>query len=205
MKIIKHNVEQQSEEWFKLRGLKMTGSNAQAIGNAGSGLKTYIRQLIAEKYSTAEKERYSNKDMERGNELEPVARMVYEFTKSIKVETIGFITINSDEEIYKYSGVSPDGLINKDGGLEIKCPNDIEYLRILIDGEDGIKSDYIWQIQYCLLFTKRKWWDLMLYNPNFKKSYIIFKIYPDKEKHKKILEGLKLGVKMIKKLENKLK
>jgi hypothetical protein len=43
----------------------------------------------------------------------------------------------------------------------------------------------------CLKITKRKWWDYVLYNPNYEKSLIITRIYPDEEFINKIDEGLK--------------
>jgi hypothetical protein len=68
---------QQSPEWFEIRKGKMTASKAQAIGNMGKGLETYIRQIIKDMIVT--KIPYTNKDIERGNELEGNARTAYEF------------------------------------------------------------------------------------------------------------------------------
>ena len=65
MKII--NCEQGTPEWFEERKGIMTASHAQAIGNAGKGLDTYIHELMAEYYSSGEKEQFSNKHTERGN------------------------------------------------------------------------------------------------------------------------------------------
>lgn len=82
MKIIKE-IEQQSPEWFKIREGKMTASHAQAIGNAGKGLETYVYDLVAEEYSSAEKEHFTNEHTERGNELEEVARGIYELENNV--------------------------------------------------------------------------------------------------------------------------
>lgn len=192
-----HKIEQKTDEWFDLRKGKMTASNAQAIGNIGKGLETYIYQLLAEKYSSCSDEGYTNKDMERGNELEEYARDIYEMETGNIVEQVGFV------EMDEYSGCSPDGLIDKDGGVEIKCPNDTNHFKLIL----GLPIDpkYVWQIQMNLLITKRKWWDFVSYNPNFKKSLVIIKFTPDKEKQDKILEGLKQGVIMINELEKKIK
>lgn len=60
---------------------------------------------MAESYSSAERENYSNEHTDRGNELEPQARSLYELENMVKVETVSFIEYN------EYIGCSPDGLI----------------------------------------------------------------------------------------------
>jgi len=191
MKIIQ--CEQGTPEWFEARKIHLTASNAQAIGNNGKGLETYVTEMMAEYYSSAQKESYSSSDTERGKELEPIARQMYELEKGVEIEQVGFI--EQDE----YVGCSPDGLIGKDGGLEIKCLNDVNHYCLIRDGETGIDSKYIWQVQMNLLITGRKWWDIAFYSPNFEKSMLVFRIKPDKEKQDKLKEGLLKGKEMIKK------
>lgn len=193
-----HNIEQGTLEWFELRKLKMTASNAQAIGNVGKGLDTYIYELLAESLSSASKEHYTNEHIERGKELESQARALYELENGVLVQEVGFIEHN------QYSGCSPDGLIAENGGLEIKCLNDVKHLKVLIHGIKEVESSYIWQIQMSLLITGRLWWDLVLYNPNFEKSLIVFRILRDEEKHKKLLTGLSVGEKKIAELRKLL-
>lgn len=187
-----HNLEQGTDEWFELRKGKLTASHAQAIGNNGKGLESYVTELMAEYHSSADKEHYSNVHTERGNELEEFARGIYELENNVTVDVVGFI------EADKHVGCSPDGLVGEDGGLEIKSPSDVAYYKVLRDGESQIDSKYVWQVQMCLLLTERKWWDLVFYNPNFKQSTITFRIVPDEEKQKALREGIKAGVEMIK-------
>lgn len=198
MKIVK-DIEQQSPEWFAIRKGKMTASHAQAIGNAGKGLETYIYDLVAEEYSSAEKEQFSNEHTERGNELEGVARGIYELENSVDVEQVTFI------EYDEYVGCSPDGLVGENGLIEIKSPNDTEYLKYLIFGEGQIDTKYIWQCQMQMLVTGRSWNDLVIYNPNFKKSMLVYRIIPDKEKFEKLLNGFEVGKKLILEIKEKLK
>ena len=198
--IIRKN-KQGTDGWLKDRAEKMTASNASAIGNNGKGLDTYINNLMAETYSSAIKESYTNEDMERGNELEALARTVYEMETGNEVEEVGFI------ELDEFTGCSPDGLIGEDGGLEIKCLKDEKYFKVLLEGIETVLSDYIWQIQMCLYVSDRKWWDLVLYNPNYKKSILILKVYPDKKYIDKLIIGLETGkekIKLIKDKYNKL-
>lgn len=72
----------------------MTASHATAIGNNGKGLETYILEMMAESYSSGEKERYSNEHTERGNELEGQARSIYELENMVTVDQVSFIEYN---------------------------------------------------------------------------------------------------------------
>lgn len=186
-------MEQGTPEWFKVRELKLTASNAQAIGTNGKGLETLVTELMAEYLSSAPRENYTNKDMERGKELETVARSMYELQEGVVTQQVGFV------EESEHVGASPDGFVNEDGMMEIKCPNDVGHYRIMRDGEKEIDTKYIWQSQMALLVTGRKWCDIVIYNPNFEKSMLIFRQTPDKVKHAALEAGIKAGVEMIKK------
>jgi exodeoxyribonuclease (lambda-induced) len=95
-------------------------------------------------------------------------------------------------------GASPDGLVEDDGMIEIKCPADVGHYRIIRDGELEIDPKYIWQAQMELLVAERKWCDLIIYNPNFAKSMLVFRITPDAEKHEKLRQGFEQGIRLIK-------
>lgn len=195
--MIIHNVTQCSPEWFALRAKRMTASHAQEIGNAGKGLETYITKLMAEYFSTADKEHYSNGHTERGNELEPIARDMYELTTGNAVEQVGFV------EYDEFSGASPDGL-TEEGCIEIKCPDDVKYFKHLLDGPKAIDSSYIWQIQMQLLITNKKWCDYVAYNPNYKEPLFVHRVYPDYEVFTKLENGLEKGRRLILDIEDKV-
>ncbi len=202
-----HNVEQQSEEWFALRKQHpLTASNAQAIGNNGKGLETLCWEKMAEKYSSAEKEQFTSKDCDRGNELEPQARELYMLETGNSVETVGFIT---NEKVSTVGGASPDGLVDKDGLLEIKAFADTKHFKAVIDFKKTktfeIESQYVWQMQMQMLFTGRKWCDFLAYNPNYAQSLLIQRITADKEMQKKIKDGLAKGETIINEIEANLK
>lgn len=192
------NVEQGTPEWFEVRKGKLTASKATAIGNAGKGLDTYVHEMMAEFYSSGEKKQFGSLDTERGNELEPTARGIYELENGVEVQEIGFMQLN------EYVGASPDGLVGEDGGIEIKCPDDKNYFYYLLNGADEIDSSYIWQCQMNLLISGRKWWDLIIYNPNFKKSMLVFRILPDSEKFEALERGFAKGIEMISSIKNKI-
>jgi len=190
MKIYKE-IEQGTPEWFAVRKLKLTGSHATAIANQGAGLKTYVNEIILNLF--VEKEYYTNSDIERGNNLETIARAKYELENNVTVEEVGFI------EYTEFSGGSTDGMVGVDGLIEIKARNNkIHYGLIVLN--DNVDSSTIWQIQFYLLITCRKWCDFISYNPNFRQSIFVKRIYPDIEKMAKIEAGIKKGTEMLKEL-----
>jgi hypothetical protein len=198
MKIYK-DLEQGTPEWHEIRKGKMTASNATAIGNCGKGLETYVKEIVRKEMSSKVEEELQRKDFDRGHELEPMARELYEMERGINVEQVGFI------EYDELVGCSPDGLVGEDGGTEIKSPDDKVFFDYLLEGENAIESGHIWQCQMNMLITGRKWWDLIIYNPNFEKSMFIFRILPDQSKFESLEKGFAVGREQILLLRSKLK
>ena len=190
MKIYK-TLEQGTEEWLALRNLKLTASNATAIGNAGKGLITHVNELVVRSF-ISEQDRYVSAAMERGTELEPLARTKYEMKTGNQVEEIGFV------ERCEYSGCSPDGFVNPDGLLEIKCRNDLKHFLLLQGGANESATE--WQMQMQMLVCEKKWCDFVSYNPNFKQSLFVKRYFRDPVKIGKIEKGLEAGIKMLKEI-----
>lgn len=203
-----HNVEQKSPEWYKLREqYPLTASNAQAIGNGKTGLETLCYKILSEKYSNTDKDKYTNEDLDRGNELEPLARELYELRTGTKVIEIGFVT---NDEISKVGGASPDGdVVDTDGLTEIKAFADQKHFELVVQwkntGTFDIESKYIWQMQQQMLFMDKKWVDFLPFNPNYKDSLLIQRVYRDEEKIELIKKGLKIGEELISKIESTMK
>lgn len=188
-----HTVEQASPEWFAARKGLLTASNADTIAANGKGLETYIVKLLAEEYSSAEPEEYSNEHTDRGQELEDQCITMYELENGVEVVRVGFVECDG-------YGASPDGLVGEDGLIEVKCPKDTVYMKILLTGV--VDSAYVWQTQMQLLVTERQWCDLVFYNPNFAKSSYIVRIKPDTEKVEKLKIGIAAGKAKIAQLKN---
>lgn len=182
-----HNMEQGTPEWHEVRKGKMTASHGTAIANAGKGLETYVKKIILGMFTETKK--LTGADIERGHELEPIAKSKYEFENNVEVLEVGFI------EISKFAGYSPDGLVGDDGLIEIKARNDEKHYDLLDNGK--IDSGTIWQMQMGMLATDRKWCDFISYNPNFKHSLFQKRVFRDEEKINKIRQGLYKGQKMI--------
>lgn len=196
---IYYDLEQGTEEWFKIRKLKLSGSGATAIGSNGAGLKTLVKTLMLDCILPDRDKFTGSKDTERGQELEPIAKMKYEFEYGSTIIDVGFV------ERCKFSGYSPDSLVEVDkrlnegkGLLEIKARNDEKHLNLLIT--EKVDSSTIWQMNHGMLVTEREWCDFISYNPNFKQSLFVKRFYKDEEKQTKLLTGLDAGIKMIKKL-----
>ena len=190
------NVEQKSEAWFKLREKRMTASHAQAIGNCGKGLESYVTGLMEEFYSSKPKESFSNKHTDRGNELEDSAAFLYSAETGNEVENVGFVIHND------FVGCSPDLFTGEKGLVEIKCPDDKEFFRRLLGGL--IKPEYIWQMQCQMLICEKEYCDHVEYNPNYLKNLIITRIEPDLKKFESLEEGFKIGEQLIKEIELKM-
>ncbi len=193
------NVEQGSPEWFEARKGRMTASHAQAIGNAGKGLETYIVQIMAEVYSSGDNEKpFFNSHTDRGNELEPIARAVYEMETGNAVHEVGFI------EYGDYAGCSPDGLVGDEGGIEIKSIDNVGYFKHILNGQKEVDSKHEWQVQMNLLVTGRKWWDLVLYNPNYKKSMFVYRYGRNEAMREALIEGIEIGAAAIGRITKKM-
>lgn len=192
-----HRMEQRSEAWNEIRKGRLTASNAHIIATNGKGLNTYVYEILAEKYALNSEEPYTSLDMARGIELEDQARMAYEIEYQ-EVEQVGFI------EMDEHTGASPDGLIEKDGGIEIKCVNNKNFFRLMVDGEEAIEPKYWWQCQMLMLVGGRKFWKLVFYNKNFSPNILIFTFTPDIMAQEKLIIGIENGKKLIREIEERL-
>lgn len=165
--MIFHDVKQNSDEWFALRLGKATGSNFGTFmanyGKAfGEPAKRYALQLALE-LDTGRKSEYSfsNEHTDRGHEQEPVARMLYEQEQFCEVSNGGFFDWNT-------YGDSPDGLVAKDGGVEIKCVIASTHYATLTRG--SYDPAYFWQLVGHLDCTKRDWFDFVSYCADFRED-----------------------------------
>lgn len=180
--IIHKDIEQRSLEWYKLRASKFTGSDFYIVmGKKGITRSNLILKKACERINGyIEEETYTNKDIQRGIELEPKARLLYEIKTNNKVEEIAFC------ELDDFTGCSPDGLVGDDGIIEIKSPKDTIYLDRCITGE--IPQEYMIQMQFNMYVLDRKWCDFVNYNENFKDKPILIQRV---ERNEEIIEEIK--------------
>jgi len=157
--MIIHNCEQGSEEWFAVKCGKVSASHFGDVLNKKTGRRTYMLKVLAERMSGELMSGYSNKAMEDGIELEPVARECYEDIFG-PVQQVGFVELND------YVGCSPDGLIGDDGGLEIKASYPNTHIDYILSGK--LPAVYVPQVQGNMWVTGRKWWDFVSFCPKIK-------------------------------------
>ena len=161
MRII--DAEQGTEEWLRSRLGCPSGSGFSKLitssGKESTSRAGYVNGLIAEKVTGQIPEGFDNYWMARGRELEPDAKAYFEFERRCTVQEVGFCKHDEYE-----CGISPDGLIDSDGGLEIKCPADATQVKYFRAGV--LPNEYKAQVQGCLWITKRKWWDFLSYHPS---------------------------------------
>ena len=186
--------EQRSEQWLKVKAGVISSSCSDKIMKSrglGVGGETYCFQLVAQLLKKHFEPTYVSAAMRKGIDREPLAKEQYEQEKLTSVNEVGFVVYYTEDENLKhlngFIGVSPDGLIGLDGGLEIKCPEEDQHTKNLSNHKEDLM--YIDQIQTCLFVTRRKCWDLMTYNPDFKEGFKwkITRFYPDLEWQKKFI------------------
>ena len=151
----------------------------------GEPAKTYAQHLALERFTKTriETSSYTSKAMERGHELEPEARRLYEIEKFVEVTNGGFWENGK-------LGDSPDGLI-KNGVIEIKSVQPTAHWKRIKKG--GIDSSYKWQIHFHIWCTDSKFCDFISYCPEFPedKQLYIYRVERDEEIIKQMEERVK--------------
>lgn len=154
---------QNSDAWFSERVGKITSSNYDKImANEGKAFgvpaKEYAQRVALEQVTGVRDETgmFKTAFFDRGHELEPTARDLYEIETFSEVTNGGFF--HKDD-----LGDSPDGKVGEMGRMEIKCviPN-VHWKRLKLGGYD---TSYKWQIHGHLWVGDADWCDFTQYCP----------------------------------------
>ena len=174
--IIDKSFIQGSDEWQKARIGIPTASEFDCLittkGEPSKSRLKYLYKLSAERITGIKENGYKNENMERGNILEAEARAFYELENSCEVEQVGICYLDEKKQV----ACSPDGLVGKDGLIEIKCPLSYTHVSYLLGGV--LPIEYFQQIQGQLYITGRKWCDFFSHYPGIKP--FVFRVMPDK-------------------------
>ena len=168
------DIIQGSAEWFDARRGKITASRIADVtaklkgGAEAASAKNYRAQLVVERLTGISEDTYTNAAMQRGIDMEPLARECYEFLLGTTVEQVGF----SDHPYILMSGASPDGLVGNDGLVEIKCPNTATHIEYLLAGK--VPAQYIPQMLWQMACTGRKWCDFVSYDNRLPEEMQLF-------------------------------
>lgn len=195
--MIIHNLEQNTPEWYAVRSGKFTASMFADLFASKSTDKyqNAVYRVAYERVTGEQAPTYTNAIMERGHELEPIARESYELETFNLVEQVGFC------ELSEWVGCSPDGLVGNDGMIEIKCPAYNTFIRYINAGT--LPSTYFYQVHGQMYVTGRKWVDFVAYHPPFKP--FIFRVERDEAVCQQIEQKLSEAISDAKKIIEKLK
>ena len=153
---------QRSEDWHADRCGKVTASRVKDISakpKTGKAYNALTLTILTERLTGVQEESFTNSAMQWGIDQEPYAIAAYENETGNFVVGTGLI----DHPAIKMSGASPDGLVDQDGQLEVKCPGSQTHLNTILTQE--VPSEYVPQITWQLACTRRKWCDFVSYDP----------------------------------------
>ena len=166
MAILVSNAPQRSDEWRQLRAGRLTASVVSAIyGRRKDGKETAERRDLRTRLALERilgkplDDGYVNADMQRGIDLEAQARACYEMRIGLPVSEVGFVYWDD-----LMVGCSPDGLVQDNGIIQIKCPRPANLLAFIRTME--IPEDYRIQMIHELMVTGRDWCDYVNYCPD---------------------------------------
>lgn len=177
--MVHHDHEQGSPEWLEARRGVVTGSRFKDCrdrlkgGQPSKACLEYAMDIARERVGGVAPAKFQNAAMRTGTEQEPIARFAYERRTGNLVEEVGFFTTED-----KRFGLSPDGLIDDDGVLEIKTMVGSSTLFTAV--ADGDVSAYMDQCLGYLWLLGRQWVDLTLWCPDLH-HMVIKRIERDEE------------------------
>ena len=178
-------IEQGSPEWMALRIGKIGGSRVADLlteGRNGESLtrRKYKNELIRERLTGRKLDTYKTPAMQRGIDLEPMARAWYEVKYNTFVDQVAIVlhpTINGGQ-------CSPDGIVEATNSLiEIKIPNPENHLDNILTGGKQLEQYYdqvMWQLA-CM--PEKEFCDLVSYDPDMPDHLqgFVKRIYRDDE------------------------
>jgi len=180
--------EQNTDEWLRVRlGIPTASRFATVMAKGRDGKsdsktrRDYLLDLVGERITGDPAETFSNRHTERGHEVEPEARAMYEFITDNELKQVGFIR-NGDK------GASPDSLISNDGMFEGKSRLPRLQAELLL--ADRVPPEHMPQLQGQLWVAERDWVDFMSYCKKMRP--FIKRVYRDEELIKRIAEAVRI-------------
>ena len=145
-------IEQRSPEWFAARKGRLTASQVgAALGLAPYQSKDDCLRALVRSMHDMPSEFEGNIATEYGTNNEELARAAFEMETGNTVKPAPFVPFE------EWSGASPDGYIEPDGLLEIKCPFGLRKDPNPVFKSIDDQPNYYAQIQMQLHITAREW------------------------------------------------
>ena len=193
--MIFHDIEQNTDEWDKLRLGKFTASSFSDLFMKESTLgynkaisKVVYERITGEQYLPG----FTTKRMELGHELELYAKEHYEMMTFNDVVNGGFYEYND------WVGCSPDGrIIGENGGVEFKSRDPHIYFDYIKSGK--LPNVNKWQVHGQILCCEFDFIDYMPYcNPSLKTK--IIRVERDSEILKELEDKLNKSIDIVKQM-----
>jgi len=170
-------------EWLEARKTRITGSRLKdIIVKKGTGQKIGFYELIAERLALPPD---GEDPMDRGHRLETEAleRFEKETGKSVDSSLIMWIRDDNDS-----IAISPDGIINEEEAIEVKCLASSRHIEALLTNQ--VPKEYEDQInQYFIVNDKLQTMYMVFYDPRLSvKDFFYFTIKRDEKKVKEYLD-----------------
>ena len=179
-------IEQGSPEWMSLRIGKIGGSRVADVLTEGRGgaesltKRKYKNELIRERLTNRKLDTYKTPAMQRGIDLEPMARAWYEVKYNTFVDQVAIVLHPSIDG----GQCSPDGIVEATNSLsEIKIPNPENQLDNILTGGKQLEQYYD-QVQWQLAcMPEKEFCDLVSYDPEMPDHLqgFVKRIYRDDE------------------------
>lgn len=186
-----HDVEQRSDEWYALRAGMPTASEFSKIvtskGEPSKSASDYAITLAAELFAGKPVDAWEgNAWTERGRELETRAIELYEFTRDLDVEPVGFVTDDDGT-----MGCSPDRFVGSDGLVEVKCLKAENHVKAIIYNQKNarLQPNYVQQTQGQMMICARAWCDVVFFHPEL--PMLVIRAEPDRDIQMALLAGIK--------------
>ena len=157
-------IEQRTTEWDLVRLGKVTASRINDVvatikSGESASRRNYRTELVVERLTGRKTESFTSPAMQWGIDNEPLARGAWETKHDKWVDQVGFV----DHPTIPMTGCSPDGLVDDDGLIEIKCLTTANHINALLTNTPP--SEYINQCYWQMACTGRKWNRLVLFDP----------------------------------------
>lgn len=161
-----HDMPQGSPEWHQIRAGRMTASRAKdmlaTIKSGEAAARRDLRVQIACERITGRAQEggsFTNADIQRGNDLEPIALDAYAAREGVFLDRVGFL---AHKELM--AGGSPDGVLtgphgDYDGLVECKAPRSATHLEYLRAGVPP--REHVPQMTALLWLTGAPWIDFV--------------------------------------------
>jgi putative phage-type endonuclease len=185
-------LQQQTPAWFRMRLGRFTASQIHKLISKKGFTQTansYVMEKVTEEI-IGYKEDFQNMAMVWGNDHEAEARELYELITNQTVEEVGFVEFGAE------AGGSPDGLVDEEGMIEIKCPYNSQHHLVhgLIETVEDVPKEYFWQMQMNMMAANRTWCDFVSYDPRCKLKIFIHRLHADEDAFEKLKAAIEVAV-----------